>query len=80
MDTFRNSSRAYIMTTAEELYENLPDAFKEIFTNKKKQEDKMKEEGKTPFDIMQETLEKIKAINKKKYVVKEVTVTRLHTS
>lgn len=52
------------MTTTEELYENLPDAFKEVFTNKKKQEDKMKEERKTPFGILQETLDRIQAINK----------------
>ena len=53
------------MSKADELYENLPDAFKEVFWNKKKQEDEMKEEGKTPFEIIQETLEKIKDINKK---------------
>jgi hypothetical protein len=50
------------MTKSDELYENLPDAFKEIFTKKKPE---VKEEGKTPFEIMQETLEKIKAINKR---------------
>ena len=49
------------MTKADELYENLPDAFKEIFTNKKPE---VKKEEKTPLEIMQETLEKIKAINK----------------
>ena len=52
------------MTKTDELYENLPDAFKEVFINKKKQEDQMKEEWKTPFEILQETLEKIKSINK----------------
>jgi hypothetical protein len=32
------------MTTADELYKQLPDAFKELFTNKRKQEEKIKEE------------------------------------
>ncbi len=49
------------MSEADELYEKLPNEFKELFTNKKKPE--VKEEWKTPFEIMQETLEKIKAIN-----------------
>ena len=53
------------MTLTEELYENLPDAFKEVFETKYKRDAKMKEEWKTPFDILQETLEKIKAINKR---------------
>jgi hypothetical protein len=53
------------MTKAEELYEQLPDALKKVFTNKKKQDDTMKEGEKTPFEILQETLEKIKIINKR---------------
>jgi len=49
------------MTTTEELYEQLPDAFKEIFTKKKNQDDNTKEREKTSFEILQETLEKIKS-------------------
>lgn len=53
------------MTITEELYENLPDAFKEVFETKDKRDAKMKEELKTPFWVLQETLEKIQAINKR---------------
>lgn len=49
--------------TTEELYEDMPDVFKDIFWWKKKEE--KKEEEKTPFEILQETLRNIQAISKR---------------
>lgn len=53
--------------TTEELYEDMPDVFKDIFWGKKKEDKKedKKEEWKTPFEILQETLRNIQAINKR---------------
>lgn len=53
------------MTTSEELYEKLPDSFKEVFKVKQKKDVKKKEEWRTPLDVMQEVIEKIKQINKR---------------
>ena len=59
------------MARTEELYNQIPEGFRKIFEMKgesygeMKTEEDIQEELKTPFGVLQETLEKIQAINKR---------------